>query len=154
MFSHVTSLIALLPMLLHSVLGCCWHHAHQHDGCEVGGVRVVCQADIDVSGDPHDGHSACPLHRPSVGQECSGELPDEPCRHFPCEEERCSFVNPTATVTQQSIDLDLAWISAPLAYCDLSVPHDSLNAMQHRYCEDALLVSDGERRALTQVWLI
>lgn len=153
MFSRAISLIALLPMLLHSILGCCWHHAHQC-GCEVEAVRTVCQADFNSSSHEHDGHSACPSQQQSQERESSSEPPGDPCRHFPCDEERCSFVNTAATVTQQSIDLELAWISVPLAYCDLSIPHDSLNAVQHNCCEDAPPVSDGERRALTQVWLI
>ena len=153
MYSRVISLVALLPMLLHSILGCCWHHAHPC-GCEVDGARAVCQAGFDSSNHEHVGDSACPSHRTSQEVESSSELPDDPCRHFPCDEERCSFVNTAATVAQQSIDLELAWISVLLAYRDLSVPHDSMSTVQHSCCEDVPRVNDGERRALTQVWLI
>ena len=154
MSSRVTSLIAFLPMLLHSVLGCCWHHAHQHGGCEAGGVRISCQEAVDASGHSHDGHSACPSHRLSAGQASSGEQPGEPCRHFPCEEGRCLFVGPTAMVAQQLIDLELAWVGVPLVCCDLAVPPDSLNAMSRGCSDDAPPVSSRERRALTQVWLV
>ena len=151
--SRVTSLLALLPMLLHSVLGCCWHHAHQ-PGCEVNGVQIVWEASFNSSSHEHNEHSACPSHGRSTDLGSSSERPDDPCGHIPCDEERCSFVNTAALATQHSIDLEMVWTSVSLVHCDLSAPLDSQNAVRHSCCEDAPRVNDGERRALTQVWLI
>ena len=66
MFSNVTSILTMTAMLLHSILGCCAHHAH---ACEHAESAVRCQAEHDeshcedsaVAHNDHDetGHKAC-----------------------------------------------------------------------------------------------
>lgn len=78
--------VTLLPMLLHSIFGCCWHHTH-FDHADAYRTSVV-HADIH----PHQ----CTHHR------CLGIAKSEtstsgipvPCQHHtPCDEERCVFLS-------------------------------------------------------------
>lgn len=158
MFSHVPSLLALIPMLLHGILGCCWHHAHECRG-EVDGSRVVCQAGVDSSEGKHgvadrDVHESCPSHRHAVEVGGTDEPSDDPCRRVPCNEERCSFVGTVVLVSQVGFDLELSWACTVFIACEQLVPHAGQFAIPRVFEENAFPHSDAERRALTQVWLI
>ncbi|MDA1163743.1 MAG: hypothetical protein O3B13_11630 [Planctomycetota bacterium] len=68
MSSSLTSILTISAMLLHSILGCCWHHAH---ACEHG----VSVGDCAVEHDEH--HSVVPEaahdeHEAGDHQNCSG----------------------------------------------------------------------------------
>jgi hypothetical protein len=75
MFSHVTSILTISAMLLHSILGCCAHHAH---ACEHGVSVVECAVEhgehhSDVAEVAHDDHEH------GDHQNCSGA--DEHAEH-------------------------------------------------------------------------
>lgn len=157
MFSHLTCLFALLPMLLHSILGCCWHHAHECR-CEVEGSRIVCPAGADFCGQTHQMHDSYPSLRPSADREGSvcgtDEHPENPCHRVPCDEEHCPFVDTVVLAAPVGFDLELFMTCAAFVTCNLSVPHAGHAAVQRFSEENAPFRSDGERRALTQVWRI
>lgn len=153
MFSRLTSLLALIPMLLHSILGCCWHHTHECR-CEVEGSRVVCQAEVDSCGQDRGDHAACPSHRHAVEADGPDEPANDPCRRVPCEEERCSFVETLVLAAPAGFDLELSWACATFAAGEELTPHAVHVAIQRVSEEDAPPGSHAERRARSQVWLI
>ena len=78
-------LVTLLTMLAHSILGCCWHHAHGDHGtpCDTASVEV----------DIHS-HQCAHHHGPNGS---STEVPvshgPAPCKHHaPCDEVDCVFL--------------------------------------------------------------
>lgn len=76
MFQSLTTILTMSVMLLHSILGCCTHHAH---ACEHGHVVEGCVAGHDQheshgaehSGDGHDDH----------GHQHHGEKRDDGHKH-------------------------------------------------------------------------
>lgn len=154
MFTQVASLLALLPMLLHSILGCCWHHAH-HSACNPGNSRVVCQSSVEPPADAHSDHAASPSHHRDVEAGIPGELPTDPSPHSPCDEERCLFASTSMGVVSQTVALEWGWCdSFFVATVELPVPVGSLVGPRHELLDGLLPPSAAQRRALTQVWLI
>lgn len=148
MFTQVASLLALLPMLLHSILGCCWHHAH-HSACHPGNPRIVCQSSIELP--TYTDHATSPCHHHEHGTGEPGESPTEPCQDSPCDEERCLFASTSMGVVTQTFVLE--WGSCDscfVATVELLAPVGS----RLELVDGLLPPSAGQRRALTQVWLI
>jgi hypothetical protein len=147
MSRRVVSLVALVPMLFHSIFGCCWHHEHSfashgHDN------SVAVQAAIAVSPDhEHGEHSRCLTH--SHGE----RHPDNHPTGLPCSEESCVFSVPSPTVAPQNINEE-ASVFVSYTVIDLSdvlrARVVSWNGLLHHLLPD----SGGERCALTQVWLL
>ncbi|MCA9147947.1 MAG: hypothetical protein KDA92_01545 [Planctomycetales bacterium] len=52
MFQYTASMLALIPLLLHSLLGCCWHHAH----------IVGCHTHDPLSGAPQHTTTCAAVH--------------------------------------------------------------------------------------------
>jgi len=89
MFAQIASLLTLSATLVHSVLGCCWHHDHA-----LHGHAAVCAiADVDVAA--HASPVACGA--------CAGHYPEpvsdhdeEPCpdddSHRGCHDAQCVYV--------------------------------------------------------------
>jgi len=154
MFSRVASLLALLPMLFHSVLGCCWHHEHG-SVCDSGSIRVVCQSGIESSGDVHADHSlACASHDHESGAAIPHEHPGEPCPDAPCDGERCQFTGTSVGVVSQ-LDLLVNLASGLFVVsAELPVRRPLLLATSRNLDDGPGSHSAGERRALMQVWLI
>ncbi len=70
MVRQATLVITLLAMLLHSSLGCGWHHAHAAEG-----HGVLCAA--EARGPLASGHHACRHH--ADGRNCSSSSHRSPC---------------------------------------------------------------------------
>ncbi|MFT5328512.1 MAG: hypothetical protein ACI8P0_006425 [Planctomycetaceae bacterium] len=80
MFSNVTSILTLTTMLLHSIFGCCSHHAH---ACEHGESVAQCQAEHDehrsevrevAHRDHHEaGHEGCSTTPEESEHGCRGD---------------------------------------------------------------------------------
>lgn len=153
MFTQVASLLALLPMLLHSILGCCWHHAH-HSACNPGNSRVVCQSSVEPPADAHSDHAASPCHHRDVEAGIPGELPTDPSPHSPYDGERCLFASTSMGGVPQTVALAWAWCNSFLATVELAAPVGSLVGVRHELLDGRLPRSAGQGRALTQVWLI
>lgn len=154
MFSQVASLLALLPMLLHSILGCCWHHAHE-SCCGTGNTRVVCQSSVESPADAHADHVNSPCHNHVHGTGNSGESPAEPRPDSPCDEERCLFASTSMGVVPQTVAPEWGWCDSFLvATVELLAPVGSPVASRRELLGGRLPNSAGQCRALTQVWLI
>lgn len=90
MFAKVTSSVLILKLLLCSIFGCCWHHAHAFEPSDCCQEGVYQTAVLDHS-DAED--TCCHGHVParSVGEKPS--VPETPCpAPEPCDENRCLFV--------------------------------------------------------------
>lgn len=136
MFQSMTSILTMSAMLLHSILGCCSHHAH---ACEHGHTVETCESGHDEhAGDrcernadsehgyQHEGHihrgaDGC-LHENSESVEHSEQLTaaelahdhdDVPaCPHGPCQHEcagdGCSFTQTSEVRTPAPDDVGFA----------------------------------------------
>lgn len=141
MSGQFVSLLALVPMLFHSIWGCCWHHDHpfvEHDHA----VSEIVQFEHSHCGSPHDhlGHHEGPAH-------------GDPSHEGPCEEEPCVFSGALLTVAPQHVQLEM-WGLLSSGIIDLTDPLKPQLVSRDRLRHSPLLDSEGERRAMTQVWLI
>jgi len=149
MSGNVVSLIALIPMLIHSIFGCCWHHAHSHAGHDHV-VAVVIDGDLSLD-HAHAGHSSCPSHgSPASGGESHSD--DHPAES-PCEEDRCVYSGMVTTVVPQFFSLEM-WGPTQFVLADLQVVQQSQLTAWGELRDWSFSHSARERRALTQVWLI
>lgn len=149
MTGNVVSLIALVPMLVHSIFGCCWHHAHSHSGHDhVVSAVVGGDSSLDHA---HASHSGCPFHGTpaSGGDSPAGDHPAE----SPCDEDRCIYSGLTTTVASQLVSLEL-WQLTHFILADRQVQRQSCMIAWGEICDPAISHSARERRALTQIWLI
>ncbi len=104
MGTKIVSLATMLPMLLHSILGCCWHHAHSK-GCDgLPGYSSACASVADDTAGDRGHQSGCHGYRaaltedaPAVAEvvcstDCSspGNHDEAPCE--PCREDQCVYV--------------------------------------------------------------
>lgn len=150
MSGPILSTVALLSMMLHSIAGCCWHHAHlsdQHRKAE------------SVHASTHalpTAHSGCCSHR-HPSRDASRPFSDSTHKNsdgtVPWPDSRCVESGNSLTLGPQVVQLvngvtlgsemfDGAepLYSAPIAWDLLRIP---------------LVLKVGvERRATTQVWLI
>jgi len=126
---------ALVAMLLHSALGCCWHHEH----IEIGLAEVAAAEGGGTCGHAHapgsdDEHSSVPEHE-----------------HLPCDQGHC--VSVLAKDVRVSECLQLVATLDSLG----QQPLDSLLGQtidSQRHLEDPPPDESRQHRALLQVWLI
>ena len=55
----LSSLVAT-SLLIHAVIGCCWHHTHADGCCEASQFELATDSDGGQPRDQHDGHSHGP----------------------------------------------------------------------------------------------
>lgn len=139
----------LTVMLLHSILGCCWHHGHAHSGatCQTGssGDRSV-QSRIQ-STHPRGLHHTCSHHHAPVQSPTEHE--QVPRRHH-CEQSNCDILMPERWEFPQQLELLFAFET------DIRVDM-TLILVCTLASQDSEPVSDdtaGSRCALLQVWRI
>jgi hypothetical protein len=87
MFSSAVNLAALIPLLLHSILGCCWHHTHRFVSDQAARHVVTLECSLATQhgiGDGHCGHQHDTAPEPLAHGEDGPECP-EPCDEEPCE---------------------------------------------------------------------
>lgn len=131
----------LLPVLVHSILGCCWHHAHSSEQVDFEAVAAAVESQIHPNGDSHD---HCCHHEKSDSQ--------VPCEdHKSCDDVNCVYLTVEAGRSESLLDLRevvAAWnsVDVPLlnatgrALRILRADHGVPPSLQHR--------------ALTQVWVV
>lgn len=84
---HVVTMFAVL---VHTVLGCCVHHAHG------------AMADGHVTGVPHHDEAACSAHDDHEHSlTCAAD--DHGRDHDPCRERHCDFIRPGVSQSQKVI---------------------------------------------------
>jgi|GEM_PF-765692 len=165
MRTKIVSLATLLPMLLHSILGCCWHHAHSDvcDGLPVHFANAESDSGDDKAGDR--GHQAgCHGHRavmtedaPAVADvvcsaDCSSPANQDETPSEPCREDQCVYVasgknEPPNFFVMSCFDVTSEGTSGLLPLSPMSI-HGSNH--QGDYSPPTSL----GLRARTQVWLI
>lgn len=156
MNGKIASLIALLPMLFHSIFGCCWHHVHASpDGHHAAAalsddVALVPQHEHDHAGCPFHSHAT---HSQPLDQQIDGEPVSERPADSPCEDDRCDGMAMAITTMPQLTNLARQAVT-PFAIAETpAVPPLLLAVERHRH-EFPRSPSVRERCALTQVWLI
>jgi len=155
MNGRIVSLIALVPMLFHSMFGCCWHHSHDHAEPTLGVVE--CDGHATDSADDHDAPDLC--HSDCVCFHVAGSATERaPCGDHsgssrPCDDERCSYVGALTTLVSQPISLKL-WAPVQFVFADLHVALQSLLTACREPLERSRVPSSLERRAFIQVWQI
>ena len=141
MWAKLIVSVTLLPMLIHSTFGCCWHHAHSE--CDLSCVRSTVRS--------HAGqcqHS----HAPAQCLENTKPFVPAPCgRDKPCDDVCCVYLAAESVRIVFSFDLHAyATIlnSSSFMYRGVS-PTTPTNAYRNRCVFTAV-----EHCALTQVWVV
>jgi len=154
MNGRIASLVALLPMLFHSIFGCCWHHVHASPD---GHHAPVAHSDDVALVSQHE-HVGCPFHSHAAhsqpfDQQNDGEpVADRPA-DSPCEDDRCDGIAMAITTTPQLTDLARQAVT-PFAIAETPAVPPLLLALESHRHEFLRSPSVRERCALTQVWLI
>ncbi len=149
MYGNVVSLIALVPMLMHSIFGCCWHHAHTHAE-QVHVLSGVSESDASLY-HIHASHQGCSSRCLSASDE-----ENYPCNspaESPCEEDRCAYQGVVTTVVLQFWGLESCGFTQ-FIFADLHVTQQSQLVTLGELPDRLLSHSARERRALAQIWLI
>jgi len=170
MFQSFTSILTLSAMLLHSILGCCTHHAH---ACEHGHVVEGCVVEHDEhesdhvdlldEGHGHDGHQhhgeksehdhdgLAVAHEGGHGDHESQECPHGPCS-FDCDGGDCTFTQSSEVKVPAPGDGGL-WFPLPIPHEFVS-PDTGLILADRSDSRPPKAATASCCRAITQVWLI
>jgi hypothetical protein len=149
MFHSLTTAAILLPMLFHSLFGCCWHHAHGIDR------RMPSQtAEVDEACHTHAGHGCC-SHWKTQKSDCSHGETSLPCcpddQRQPCSEELCVYglsetIRPE--IPEVSLLDEVAFVESQAIVATLSgSAYVEMRVMGTSVCLPS-------PRALTQVWIV
>jgi len=138
MWARVIFSATVLPMLVHSIFGCCWHHAHS-DG-NLNCVHSTCES--------HSGHDHHRDHR----SEHNDAVPPVPCDHDEsCNEVSCVYL--VAELARNELALELHEQVATLDCCCSLILIATVPApARTQQCKKVPLPS--EHCALTQVWVV
>ena len=155
MFRSLAIASTLLPMLFHSIFGCCWHHAHTM----VSIASVAAEADKSHC----SGHSEYESHRhashgltaeSSSNQGIPGG-PEAPCcpgeSKSPCGEDQCLFVG------SELVQVELFGLEHLPDHerCSSHEPTLSCTSPSGQWLLSGNATTGAQSpRALTQVWLI
>ena len=130
--------VILLPMLVHSILGCCWHHAHSE--CD-----LPCEHSTAESHAGHrHAHDQCP-------ESSDTSVPARGEHNESCDDVRCVYLGPKPVQNAFALDRQLQ-VAALDSCCILifgATVTPSRNAQQS--LEDP---TSSQHRALTQVWVV
>lgn len=139
----------LTVMLLHSILGCCWHHGHAHSaaGCQSGSnVDRAVQGRIQR---PHShaglGHTCSHDHAPSKSPADHEPVPH---RHH-CEQGNCDLLVGKSWEFPQQIELMFAFEAD--VYADVPMVLITTLASQD---SEPVFDTATSRCAVPQVWRI
>lgn len=139
----------LLPMLFHSIFGCCWHHAHE--GMSRQSVQVA------ETQPPCQGHKHHECHSPAGLQQCGSDTPRSglPCcpddDQHRCDEERCTYIW-SETLRPECPEMALRPEVSPLE--QLSLPPASSHSVFMLMSIKSAPAQLPSPRALTQVWIV
>ncbi len=169
MSRRLISTLTVLAMLLHSILGCCAHHAHAEE-CQA--AHALCnhsehestQSDSEVESDEDGKHKGCHHQHDesdadtesssAVGTTvfcCSHE--NGPCPQHQCDDSQCRFDKTSVTESPRPNDADAAPCIL-LAIADLGLGRSlseaqclaAIESPLDRWCADHCAAS------VTQVW--
>lgn len=138
----------LTVMLLHSILGCCWHHGHTHvvTDCQFGSHGERQESSRIQATHSHGRHHTCSHHHtPTQSPADQEQVP----HHHQCDEDDCHFLLTKTWQFPQQLELSLALVMDSRAdlpqnlTCTLT-PQDS----------GPVFETAGVRCAVLQVWRI
>ncbi len=138
MWGKLVISVILLPMLVHSILGCCWHHAHSE-------FDLPCE---HSTGESHAGHrhahDQCPENSDTT-------VPARGDHNQSCNDVPCVYL--AAEPVQNALALDLQFQVAASDSCCVLIFNATVKASrnpQQRYRG----LASSQHRALTQVWVV
>ena len=145
MWGKLVVSVTLLPMLIHSIIGCCWHHGHSIAGnashCEFA-VTVECH------GHPH-AHEHHAKDESSRTPTCP--LPCEHEHERGCDEVRCVYV--ASESIRHSIAIELKSLVAVFNVVRIFVVAPQTVAINSTDRPPKVIVA-LQHCALTQVWIV
>ncbi len=156
MWMKFASIIALTPMLLHSILGCCWHHVH---GCSCA-VNASITSLLD-SDDLSSQSSCCACHHEHGNGHttcCENSHLPAPCdshHESPCCEVHCVYMTNAPAEVPSSASESGYWgavaeLSPRIAHGLANVSHSS----RAESIDPERLLAPAVRLSLLQIWLI
>ena len=144
MWAKLVVSVTLLPMLLHSILGCCWHHAHSECHFACASSPVESHSDHNH----HHNHEFAHAQR-AESTEPVVPMPDRPDK--PCDEIQCVYIE--AELVRVAIVCDLSEHGAALN--TTGIMFRSVAATTPGNLHQTQKVSAAlQHCALTQVWVV
>ena len=144
MWAKLIVSVTLLPMLIHSILGCCWHHAHSE--CDFPGVRETVESDTGHC------HTACHQHAGSHRCDHNDPAMPTPCEHkTPCDDVRCVYV--ATEPVRIALALDLQEHVAAIEVGRILTFAVAAKSLVHRH-QTQRVSAALQHCALTQVWVV
>jgi hypothetical protein len=152
MVQRSISILAMTAVLLHSVFGCCWHHAHAAD--HVMGAEETASSHGHAAHHCHS-HSGDDAHHPGHVARQQDDEPNEPhapCQHSPCDGDVCHFA---PTVHVKVPGPDESRLTDSTAMVTGAVLLNSRKAVCYRPgVASAEAATRCYARAMTQIWLL
>jgi hypothetical protein len=156
MISQTATALTLLATLLHSMLGCCWHHAHVC-ACASSGRSPTVRACSDVEQACHAG--TCRHHHAIEHAATDVPASDEPVpsgserehEHGRCVEGDCVYLASKMLEFSASDLIVAAMELPPAAIVAATAGRFGSFSCGHG---DQSLIAPPRQRALLQVWLI
>jgi len=143
MWTYFVTAVTLVPMLFHSIVGCCWHH--EHATCSAAHCHRG-HADNSTESSCCDGHYAHPL--------ASEDDPQSPVPHEPCRESKCQYIVVPSLKVTDSFDAHAGFNSLVMEWSSSAevVVVTSRDSLPDR--SDPVPGDSATRRAALQVWRI
>lgn len=138
MWGKLVVSVILLPMLVHSILGCCWHHAHSEFDlpCEHSTAEI------------HAGHR----HAHDQSSENHDPVVPAPCEHDEsCDDVRCVYLAAEPVWNMLAVDLQ-SQVAVLDSGCILAL-NATVTASRNSQPGHEVPAS-SQRRALTQIWVV
>ena len=138
MWANLVVSVTLLPMLVHSIFGCCWHHAHS--GCSLPFEHSTSES--------HAGHR----HAHDQSRENNDPVVPRPCEHDEsCDDVHCAYL--AAEPVRNVLAFDLQSQVTELHSCCILILNPAATASRNSQLRHEAPAS-SQRRALTQVWIV
>lgn len=129
----------LLPGMVHSIFGCCWHHAHSAETVKFVAVAAADQSLIHC----HGHHHCCHQEKSNVPTPCED--------HKSCDDMSCVYLTVKAVRSESLPNLR----EVVAASDSVHVPLLNATVMASGDSHPGLCVSSSlQHRALTQVWVV
>lgn len=153
MSGNVVSLMALVPMLFHSIWGCCWHHGHPavEDRAQISAVQAA-DAGRETACRVQARPACCHSHGRHDQTADAPATGDDRHEEAPCEQERCDFSVASQTLVPQSLHFEHS--DAVCALVAVPIPPHALPTAVRRIRDDLRSHTAGDLRALIQVWQV
>ncbi len=160
MFRFLTTATTVSVMLLHSILGCCTHHAHacEHghsvEECAVGDEADVARHSGDVhrhhvSERDYDAEHGIAAHDGEHGDHESGECPHGPCGQE-CQSGDCTYTPSSKVKAPTPADGQVWFPLAVTAHLNAAIPGSRFPGRAEVGFSDASAACCC--RTMTQVW--